>query len=302
MIRNFTKKLADLYVQGELSLAESLKILGNIGLSSKENVRKKSGKIEKTAVYLFNQLEYGNLISNAFQTCPYIRFEESYVSFIALAEKTGELREAFDYLNSKYERQHQNRLKFIEVSVYPIFVITISIAGCLFLMNYTGTKDFSLFMKLFAGMIGICLLILMAIKKGISANPLYEPFLVMDFLIKAGVGIAGAAGCAIQLLGINSRYGAVFEEAREKLEFGMSLKNAFKLGAEYEEVFYYAEKTGNKNEVFGRMAELLRQRDERRRIICMNMLEPVFIFITGLFLMILIMNFFMPYITDLQVL
>ena len=42
----------------------------------------------------------------------------------------------------------------------------------------------------------------------------------------------------------------------------------------------------------------LKKKDERRRALFMVLIEPLFIALTGAFLLLLVINFFMPFMTD----
>lgn len=292
MVEEFTKKLDELYVQQKLDLSEALKIMFH------RKSRHKT-QTEKSAEYLYMQLELGNPFSNSLRTCPFINFDDFYVSFITLAELTGDLRDAISYLNKKLERKHKNKMKLLEASIYPFFVIILAVCSSFLLVSYTGADAELLFKMIFILILGsIC--IFFGISKVICDDKLYEAFLIIDFLLKAGVGMSGAVGCGVQILGINSRMGRIFKEAKEKLEYGVSLENALKIGEKFEEGFYLAEKAGGKTEVFGKMASWINQRNERKRKICISLLEPLFLLITGLFLLLLIMNFFMPFINDME--
>ena len=256
--------------------------------------------VSKTAEYLYTQLELGNPFSNSLRTCPSMNFDDFYVSFITLAELTGDLKEAISYLRRKLERKHKNKMQLLEASIYPAFVIILAICASFFLINYTGMIEADLLLKMIFILIIGCISIFWGISKIICDDKLYEAFLIIDFLLKAGVGMSGAVGCGVQILGINSRMGRLFDDAREKLEYGVSLENALKLGEKFEEGFYLAEKAGGKTEVFGKMAGWIYQKNERKRKICLSLLEPLFLLITGVFLLLLIMNFFMPFINDTQ--
>jgi len=292
MVRKFTKKLDELYVKENLELLETLEIIGHKSEMKKD-------RIALTADYIYQQLETGNLLSNAFKTCPYINFNDVYVSFIALSEKTGDLRAAISYLSEKYERNYRNKMKLIEVSIYPAFVIILSALSGFMLISYTQNNIYE-FLKTVALVIAICIGIYSGIIKAMWEEPLYEAFMVVDFLLKAGIGISEAIGCAVNLLGRNSRLGALFEASREKLEFGMNLQNSLQIGKKYEEGFYFADKAGRKTEVFGKMAVWINTRYERRQKICMGLVEPVFILVAGFFLFFLILKFFLPFLTEIN--
>lgn len=297
LVRIFINKLAELYVRQNLGLIESLEIISDY---KKRTAWPGKNKISMTAEFLYQQLEGGNILSNAFARCSYIYFDDFFVSFIRLGEKTGKLKDVIDFLNKKYERKHKTKEKLLEVSIYPAFVILLSIAASVFLINFTNTGGLQELYKLVFILFIVCGLVLYTIMKIMTENKLYEAFLSVDFLIRSGVSMTEAITSAITILGKKTSLGQAFIDAKEKLEFGMSLSNSLKLGERFDEGFFYAEKTGGRTEVFGRMAEWINIQTEKRQKICIVLVEPLFIFIAGIFLLILILKFFMPYISDLQ--
>lgn len=293
MVEEFTRRLDELYVQQKLDLSEALKIMFH-------RKNKHKSQIMKAAEYLYRQLELGNPFSNSLRTCPFINFDDFYVSFITMAELTGDLKDAVSYLNRKLERKHKNRMKLLEACIYPVFVIFLAVISSFFLITYTEITSPLLIFKMIFILLICCFCIFLCISKVMCDDRLYETFLIIDFLLKAGVGMSEAVGCGVQILGINTRMGRIFQEAKEKLEYGVNLENALKLGERYEEGFYMADKAGGKTEVFGKMAGWLNQKIERKRRICISLIEPVFLLITGVFLLCLVMNIFMPFMNDMK--
>lgn len=293
MKRLFIKKLYELYVVQQLRLDEALLII-------KENKNFEKKRIRKAGEYIYQQMEEGHLISNAFNSCPHIDFGGTIISFLALAEKTGDLRLGIEYLYKKLEREHSSKRKIWEVSIYPIFIMLISVLGSFFLVDYMEYKNFSFLIKmiLFMGVVSIS--VFLGIAKVMGENQLYEAFLAIDFLIKAGIGIAEAVGCGVQLVGVNTKLGKKFQIAKERLEFGVSLENALQLGKTFQEGFYYAEKGAGKTDIFGKMACWLNQQDENRRKICTELMEPVFVLLAGGFMFALILKIFVPFMNPMN--
>ena len=292
LIKKFTRELADLFVVGGFSLSESLKIISHKTGSGKN-------KIKLTAEYLFEQLEAGNLLSNGFKTCPYINFEESYVAFVAMSEKTGDLRKTLDYLSKKYERKAENRARLMEVSVYPVFVISLALGACIFLFKLQGKENFSELAKLISGLFFSSMFVFFMIGKFISEDKLFEAFWGIDFLLGSGVNLSSAVEAVVYIFGRQSKLGKRFIEAGEKIEYGMKLEEAFNLGNKFSDAFYYADRAGGKNRVFEKLALFLEEKSEKKRKLCLKLVEPLFTLITGIFVLILVVKFFMPFMNNL---
>lgn len=295
MQQKFTKELYDLYVCDELNIADSLRLIRDKPL--RRAVGEK-GRIQKTASFLYENLEKGNLFSNGIKNCPYIKFDDVYAAFVALAEKNDSLKKSIKYLNQKCEREKKVKEKMLSAFIYPCIVIIFTFFICLLLCFYFEKDKQVLIFKWFLCLTALCIALLCFIKKRMGTNKVYEAFLALSFLIEEGTNLSFAMEYAIQILGIDSRLGRNFAEAKERIEFGMNLENAFCLEGGFKEAFYYADATGKKSEIFLNVAKWLEKKDERRRALFMVLIEPLFIALTGAFLLLLVINFFMPFMTD----
>ena len=114
----FTKALYELFVRQNNTLSQSLLIMKS---------KPKTNRVSRAAEFILTSLENGSLFSNALRSCPQISFDELYISFISIAEQNGDLRTALSYLNKKLERETEYKKKLAGASVYPTFVVLISI-------------------------------------------------------------------------------------------------------------------------------------------------------------------------------
>lgn len=287
-MEKFTKELCELLVDKNISLLDSLKIM-------KERSKRKT---KKTASYVINQLEQGELLSNALQKCTIIHFDTVYVTFIAMAEKSENLRSTIDYLNQRAKRTRENKSKLIGALIYPLFVIFLTLGICIFLRVFLNLDNGYELYGYFSFFLCICGVLLYVIWKILGLNKMYEAFLGTDLLVKNGISISTAISYGALIAGPDSKVGKAFILAAEKMEYGMDLRNAFSLKDELQEVFYYADVSGGKKDIFERMATWIAQKDEKRRFICLQLIEPIFIAITGFFLLVVILNFFVPMINN----
>ena len=295
MQRIFTKSLYELFVRQDISLSQSLLIMSR---------KPRQDAVSRAAEALYKALENGSLFSNALRTCAAIPFDDVYISFILLAEKNGDLKSAVSYLKEKLEREESGRRRLFAASVYPAFVILMSIGASAFVGLYTGTADFALLMKYTGGLLCVCGAAFTLIFKLLKGDCLCEAFTAVDFLLRNGIELSEAVGCAVQIAGPSTRVGRIFENARMKLSYGMDLRNAFmcrELGEDKKlsEAFYYADTGGSQLDLFGRMAACLEAENEKRRTVCLSLVEPLFIVIAGGFILMLLMTFFMPLINDI---
>ena len=293
MQKEFTDALYELFVKQNLSLSRSLLIMSK---------KPRKDRVKLAAEIIYSALENGNPFSSALRSCEKISFDDGYIAFILLAEKNGDLKSAITYLRKKLSRQSEQRKKLIGASIYPSFVILMAIAACLFIGLYTDTGDFYQLAKYSFVFLLLCFSTYAVIIKMLSDDKLYEAFTAVDFLLKNGIELSEAVGCAVQVAGPGGSLGKFFEDARIKLTYGMDLRNAFdcKKSRKFSEIFYYADTGGSHLDLFERIAAGLESENERRRLICFSLIEPVFIVMTGGFILVLLMTFFMPLINDIS--
>lgn len=298
----FTKALYELFGKQNLSLSRSLWIM---------RAKPKADKVSRAAAEIYIALENGSLFSNALKKCHQLCFDDVYISFISIAEKNGDLKTALLYLKEKLERRNECKKRLAAASIYPFFVILLSIAASLFIGFYTKTSDVGLLLEYVSVLLLVCGGLFLLIVKILGENRLLEAFTAVDFLLQNGIELSEAVGCAVLIAGPSSRIGKLFENARLRLSYGMDLQNAFmyadgesfKYGGlsdfRLREAFYYADAGGCNDDLFGRVAAYLKSEKEKSRIICFSLIEPVFILITGAFILLLLITFFMPLINNI---
>ena len=293
MQKEFTDVLFELFVKQNLSLSQSLLIMSR---------KPKKDKVRGAAEIIYSALENGSLFSSALRNCENIKFDDVYIAFILLAEKNGDLKSAITYLHKKLGRQSEQRKKLMGAAVYPGFVVLMAVGASIFIGFYTDTADFYQLAKYAGVFILLCAFVYAAIFKMLGDNKLYEAFTAVDFLLKKGIELSEAVGCAVQVAGPSGSLGKFFEDARIKLTYGMDLRTAFdsKNSRRFSEIFYYADTGGSQQDLFERIAAGLEAENEKKRLICFSLVEPVFIVMTGGFILMLLMTFFMPLINDIS--
>ncbi len=307
-ILEFISRLSELFSVHQHSLAESLEIMEG---------GRHSRRIKNACSYLKNELLQGNRFSNALRTCNELNFDRVFISFVELSERSGNLTETIGFLKERSQRQEKILQRVYEAALYPVFVLFLSIfiSGFLLWLSKStfGNESFNLelrsgFIQAFFFLIVFCLFMFVILKIHLGDNRLYEAFLSTGFLIKSGINAATAVGLGAGILGLESRLGQVFMNARLRMEYGMELERAFfahkkdikMLGKDIQQAFYYAQKSGGKNDVFEKIAFALGADYERKCRIWLSMIEPVFVAGTGIFVGLLLVNFLMPLINGLN--
>ncbi len=307
-MHRFLKILHHLYAEQGIGLTDSLEIIGKM---------KKRKKVSKAALYLEEELKRGNPFSNALKTCPHVNFDSLTVSFVDFSQRTGNLSESLGFLKERCERKEKASYRVFEASVYPVFVIFLSIflSGMMIFYSQSvlgeGFIKTSLIRTLFYDLgflFAFCGLMIWILKRNLCDSPLYEAFLSVGFLIRYGVNASVALGLGANILGLESKAGQFFLKARRRMEDGIELARAFcsekdgrgKVDKEIEEAFYYAQKSGGKNDVFERIAGILGKKIERKTAFLLSLVEPAFVGGTGIFLIVLMANFLMPVMNGLN--
>ena len=291
----FTKALYELFGTEGMTLSKSLWIMKS---------KPKPDSISRAADAIYQALENGRLFSNALRSCTAIVFDDVYISFVSLAEKNGDLKTVLLYLKQKLERESDFKKKLSGAAVYPAFVVFLAVASSVFIGVYTGTSDYLMLAKYVFVLILACTGLYLGIAKLLKDNTLFEAFTAVDFLLQNGIELSEAVGCAVQIAGPSSRTGKLFENARQKLSYGMDLQNSFcgnqntRFDSKLKEAFYYADAGAGKNNLFGRIADYLAAEKERSRTLWFSLIEPLFIVITGCFILMVLMTFFMPLINN----
>lgn len=301
-VKAFTDGLYELIVEQKISLTKSLEIM---------EFEKKSA-VQKACMKIREELLAGNSFSLALQSCSIIDFDSVYISFICFSELTGNLPAMVSFLKKRCDRRENCTVKLWEASMYPAFIILLAIGICIFLAYYNTSLSMDFADAVYAGNNGklwiaislllfVCSLVFLILKGRLKENKLYEAFLAISYLINSGVNVSMAVGAGIIISGSDSKYGLLFQKAKEKLEFGMDVYNAFdnfQLDTELKNAFYYAHMAGNRSDIFEKIAVRLGACDEKRKQRCLAMLEPMFIGLTGMFLIAILVTYLMPIITN----
>lgn len=295
--KRFTDLLEEFVCRKNCDLPKALNLISKTG-----NQKYKSVKL--AGQNLYDSLRQGSTFSSALKTCPFIEFDLLYVSFVSFAERSGFLEQTLIFLKDKCLREEENNSKVIEACLYPAFVIILSVAAALLFFIYSKSFTDEIYSSLlfsFYFLILFCITAFIILKKILGTNKLYEAFLAAGFLVNGGESLANAVKDAVNILGYESREGQLFAQAGKKLSYGLSLKAAFELDSwnrslrsQLEDAFFYAENTGAQKDLFEKIALWLNAKDQKRRAVCLKLLEPFFIAGTGIFLLIFLMNLVLP--------
>ncbi len=305
----FTESLKDL-VSEKLTLFQALKIMAESRIGAR--------KIKLASDDLAKEIEKGHKLSTSLLTCPEIDFDSVYISFISFAEQSGNFVQILDYLLERTKREEESRNAFLGAMTYPVLVISLVIvmaaffvtSGFGFVRNLLPEgMDSGETARTFAWILLSFFLIsgafIFFLWNTINDTKLYEAFLAGGFLVENGINLAVAVGMAAEIAGVDNKNGICFEKAREGLEYGMDLRSAFfrvknsSLQNKIEMALFLAEETGNKKQVLLKIADEMKKENERKRKLCLTLIEPAFILLTGVFLLEIVISIVLPVVTDM---
>lgn len=304
-LSNFTSRLYEL-LEEKITLVRSLEIMSEC-----------CGKVsfeKKVSAEMLGFMREGSSFSACLRKSSFLNFDEIYISFVTFAEKTGNLIQTMDFLKRRCERQKENTERLMEVLVYPVFVILMTFISVIILFGLECTGKLKVITDLngidtgvfFQGILKalfflftFSVLAFVFIHKALGENRLKEAFLGINFLVSSGAVVSEAVGEAVKIVGPETKEGRFLAELKIKMEYGMSLsqvmneKNAM-LKSHLAEAFYYAEQTGETEKLFAGISEYLIKEQEKRKKICMTVIEPSFLTATGVFLLLIVINIFLP--------
>ena len=311
--KHFTELLEDLVCNKACDLQKALLLL-----STSKSTGRNHKQVYKAAQNIYASLKHGNAFSASLKNCPFIEFDPLYICFMSFAERCGKLEDTLKFLKKKCLREEENSAMVLQASVYPLFVVVVSVISVICLFCYSNAlwqqqefginfseELFSSFYLSFCFLLAFCVIAFFVLRRMLGTNRLYEAFLATGFLIKGGESLANAVNDAVIILGYDSKEGQLFAKAGKKLSYGVSLRTAFELDSkkstwhqQLEEAFFFAENTGGESDVFEKIALWINGRDEKLRAVCFKLLEPFFICGTGIFLLVFLMNLVLPVFTQ----
>lgn len=296
-VKMFTDSLYELVVEQKVSLGRSLEIM-----SFERNTF-----IGSVCTEIKNELLKGSSFSGALKKNSCIEFDDIYISFIRLAEVSGNLNDTLKFLKKRCERQELNRQKLVDATIYPFFVIILSFAVCVFFSKFSSQMNLSIqtYSPVSAVIVlfSVCFFMFYLIISGLKENKLYEAFLAVGFLVKSGINVSSAISAGVIIAGPGTKYGNYFQKAKKRIEYGMDIFGAFyefQFDTKLKNIFYFAKIGSSQTDMFERIALKIGYEDEKRKKRILGLIEPLFIGIIGLFLLILMVTYFLPMMTDMS--
>ncbi|MBW6441171.1 type II secretion system F family protein [Patescibacteria group bacterium] len=147
--KDFTNNLAHLFTPGisqqdKIMLTKHLSTMVKSGLSLKEGIETilndaKNKSLKKILTEAKFNLEKGQPLSKTFRKYPKI-FSNVFVTLIESGESSGNLEKSLDYLGIQIKKDYKLRQKVKGAMIYPLVLITASIAVIMIMMVFVVPK------------------------------------------------------------------------------------------------------------------------------------------------------------------
>jgi type IV pilus assembly protein PilC len=293
---------------------------GNTNLIDAVNVlsgREIEKPLRETAAKVMGVLKKGGGFAEAlaYASGKVLVFPERYRGLIRSAEKTGRVDAALARIAGDLRRKMKARETITAAMMYPVTVAIIALSGTIVLI-YRGIPFFAesgilsgaflsravasvIFAGIYLFAAGV-LLTFTCYKLFIRESACFSIFYELSFLLEGDISLPEALTSCITTAGEN-KWGRALALVKRDIISGGRVAAAFEgtgiFPAYITGWLNIGDKNGEIKTVCRRIAEYYLARDERRREIVIRCMEPLFIAITGIYLLILIQGVVLPILT-----
>lgn len=279
-----------------------------------EMVQKMDGlpvKVVQAASQINRSLEQGRLFSNALADCEAIHFTPDYIVFIAASEKGGSVKSTFDFLLKREKEKERRRNSLISICAYPLLVVIAAFAGGLLLAlksndivpDLSGSFNRDLYksqvvwgcIKSNSFLFSSALFLFIWLKNLIDRNVLFDVFSILSFLLRGHLSLDEALRISVLSAEKNDGVKRRIIHGRELLEQGNPVSRVIEcIDRNCALYARFAEVSGNLNDAFSQMTLYLEDKKIRREKICMDLIEPIVMFVVAAYIIILLKSIVMP--------
>lgn len=309
----FTERLSELLSSG-LSLQKSLYLLGKMNF--------RDIRMNQLASFLQKALFNGTKFSVALKMAPFVSVGDWYSAFITVAEESGGIASILEHVKNILAREKMISQKVFEALLYPCLVIFLTAFAGFFSVFYF-LPSFSVFFgenaveikenavqTMLLGdvflAISFFLLVFLA-RKILSSSPCTNVIKTMAFLSEASVPTMATVSCAFAVAGRNRKISVALLEVKNSLLDGEKIADCFgkcfeKAGFIHEgivlsENLMLSQETG-RGDGFSKTYAYFRERQEKGERLFFSVLQPLLLFVSAFYLVLILKSAFLPYITN----
>lgn len=297
---SFSVSLLEL-LESEIPLKNSLEVL-----SAENSINM---NVKKMSTEILEKLSEGFSFSSALNLSSF-SIKERYLTLISASESGGSLIQALKFIKEIFTQKKELEERIKSVSLYPSLVVSIALAATFVLLHFRNeflvsvpenelySGVFTAIAVLFAGIGAVALYI----KKAMGENVLYSVFFALSFLSEAGFDFSNCLDIAIMYSVQDKEINKALLNVKTKIQEGEGLGEAFS----HYKIFpkdivarlSLAEIHGNIDKVTKGIAKSIEKKDVAKRNQCMQLIEPLLILCTGLYILILVETIVLPFLTS----
>ena len=297
---SFSVSLLEL-LESEIPLKNSLEVL-----SAENSI---NINVKKMSTEILEKLSEGFSFSSALNLSSF-SIKERYLTLISASESGGSLIQALKFIKEIFTQKKELEERIKSVSLYPSLVVSIALAATFVLLHFRNeflvsvpenelySGVFTAIAVLFAGIGAVALYI----KKAMGENTLYSVFFALSFLSESGFDFSNCLDIAIMYSVQDKEINKALLNVKTKIQEGEGLGEAFShykiFPKEIVARLSLAEIHGNIDKVTRGIAKSIEKKDVAKRNQCMQLIEPLLILCTGLYILILVETIVLPFLTS----
>ena len=297
-------------LRGKTTLLDAFHILAGKGIKK---------QVRESAVSLLHIMKKGKSLSESLQGLKEgkVYFNQLYLTLIAAAEATGNIEKVLDRIVIDLNRKKKAKENLINILIYPVIIIVLALAGT-FAIIFKGLPLFisgsmlsaaeapdMIFSIIMAGLVLFCgaaLLFSVYFRIFNNDSPEFKIFYLLDLLLSNNITLLDALSYCIVTFG-KTKYGHNLIAVKKEISAGISFPTAFSkvknLSPYVHGWLSIADRNGNLTEICSYIKDHYADKDKQKRDFATKLIEPMIIVLTGLYLLIIMVNVILPLLTSI---
>ena len=303
IILTFTQQFADLLACG-VPMRQAARQLGAVPLQS--------ARIRHVCDEIGTGLEDGRTLSSVLASCTRARFPRWYTAFVSAAEENNCITETLCFLAQTLRVRRQHTRAFVGALVYPLVVVVLcalcSVWAALRFPYVFPADDasaggvYASFVLSSLFLLAVVFFTVLLAKAVLAVNPCISLMNALAFLTTKGTSLSDSLECAIPVVEKHERLCDAVLTIRERLLSGENVESVFSEQLEaagFSSADLALAQSGVARNVFAETASALVQKAEKVRASVLSCEQPVLLCCAAVYMLILLRQTLMPYITHI---
>ncbi|MBQ5491030.1 MAG: type II secretion system F family protein [Treponema sp.] len=294
---SFTQALSELLISG-VSLYQAC-----AALSQMKQVNK---RLRAVAYSVQQKLFHGESVCDALLKTEQLFVPRWYRGVLLACERSGSLHKAFSFLHELENQLSQSRERICAALLYPVFIVVLALSGTVLLILkapdlfpavdsqfYSTVFGEVLFALLF--FIPSAFVLCLFVFSAFSVDEFLLVCIITEFLLSERMSLFEALEQSLYVCKSGSKLEKTLCESLQLLREGYSPVSALEsLHPSMGMYLRIAEQTGNLCNAFSQIKQAISSEKKRKQTVCLSLLEPSLILITGMYIAILLKQIFLP--------